>query len=325
MTYENVTSGGRNYLRASGTIVCPGYMAAMISGASPKGIIPLTVMEQGGENCILLDIDINVALKDFLSENGIGEDGLLILFHSIDEITAVCGEYLLDENHIVLDVERIYIEKDMKKIKYIFNPLEARDFRSSCKKLIADILGNYYTGYSIGSEKLRERLLRETNKVDFCPRNIITRWEELSSIPDEPEGEVNTRQQDAYRNEPVLLRRLKELLDKNNKKTNNTCLMPKISAGRCLTGICSINTRIPVGFEGITIGRNMLQKEYGLYNGGIGKTHARVYERDGTIFISDLGSKNGTYLNGEKLDKREAVKIETGDIVSFSDEEFILC
>ncbi|MFO7612685.1 MAG: FHA domain-containing protein [Clostridia bacterium] len=212
-----------------------------------------------------------------------------------------------------------------KLFSYIFNPLEGKEFRTSCKKLIADILGNYYTGYSISSEKLRERLLRETNKNDFCARNIIMRWDELSRIPNEPQDAVNTRQQDAYRKEMLLFQQLRELLGKRKKRTNNTCLIPKMPEGRCLTGICSINTRIPVGFEGITIGRNMLQKEYGLYNGSIGKTHARVYERDGTIFIADLGSRNGTYLNGEKLEKRDAVKIETGDIVSFSDEEFILC
>ncbi|MFO7611113.1 MAG: DUF6382 domain-containing protein, partial [Clostridia bacterium] len=164
MIYENVTSGGRNYLRTAGRITCPGYMIAMISGANPEGIIPFAVMEQNDESNILFDTDINAAFKDYLSENGINEDGLLILLHSLDEIMAVCGEYLLDENHIVLDVERIYIEKGMKRIKYIFNPLEGKEFRTSCKKLIADILGNYYTGYSISSEKLRERLLRETNK-----------------------------------------------------------------------------------------------------------------------------------------------------------------
>ncbi len=45
----------------------------------------------------------------------------------------------------------------------------------------------------------------------------------------------------------------------------------------------------------------------------------------GSIFATDLGSRNGTYLNGEQLEKRVPVKMERGDILAFSDEEFILC
>jgi len=106
---------------------------------------------------------------------------------------------------------------------------------------------------------------------------------------------------------------------------NETMAITNTSGCMCLTGICSINTKIPIKEEGVTVGRTMLQKEYGLYNSGIGKTHARVYKQDGNIFATDLGSKNGTYLNGEQLDKRVPVKMERGDILAFSDEEFILC
>ena len=29
--------------------------------------------------------------------------------------------------------------------------------------------------------------------------------------------------------------------------------------------------------------------------------HARVFQRDGTIFVEDIGSTNGTYLNRRKV------------------------
>jgi len=29
--------------------------------------------------------------------------------------------------------------------------------------------------------------------------------------------------------------------------------------------------------------------------------HARVFGRDGTVFVEDLGSTNGTYVNGARL------------------------
>lgn len=45
----------------------------------------------------------------------------------------------------------------------------------------------------------------------------------------------------------------------------------------------------------------------------VSSVHARVYERDGTLWIEDAGSTNGTYVNGKKIDK--AAKLGKGDRV----------
>jgi pSer/pThr/pTyr-binding forkhead associated (FHA) protein len=111
----------------------------------------------------------------------------------------------------------------------------------------------------------------------------------------------------------------------NQKNTDVT--IPIVSEGNCLylNGLCNIETKIPILEEGITIGRQMLKQNYNLTNGRIGKSHARIYLMGDDAYITDLGSRNGTYLNGERLKKQKAERIERGDIVSFSDEEFILC
>jgi hypothetical protein len=41
--------------------------------------------------------------------------------------------------------------------------------------------------------------------------------------------------------------------------------------------------------------------------------HARVYRREGTIWVEDLGSTNGTWLNGERLSA--PAKVDRGDLV----------
>jgi len=43
----------------------------------------------------------------------------------------------------------------------------------------------------------------------------------------------------------------------------------------------------------------------------VSQVHARVYDRDGTLWIEDVGSTNGTYVNGERIDK--PVKLGKGD------------
>ena len=43
--------------------------------------------------------------------------------------------------------------------------------------------------------------------------------------------------------------------------------------------------------------------------------HARVFRRDGAVYVEDLGSRNGTLLNGEPL--VHAAQLRRGDHVQF--------
>jgi len=43
----------------------------------------------------------------------------------------------------------------------------------------------------------------------------------------------------------------------------------------------------------------------------VSQVHARVYDRDGGLWIEDVGSTNGTYVNGERI--AQPVKLGKGD------------
>lgn len=42
----------------------------------------------------------------------------------------------------------------------------------------------------------------------------------------------------------------------------------------------------------------------------VSQVHARAFDRDGTLWIEDLGSRNGTYVNGEQV--HESTKVGRG-------------
>lgn len=48
--------------------------------------------------------------------------------------------------------------------------------------------------------------------------------------------------------------------------------------------------------------------------------HAELVERDGRLIVRDLGSKNGTFVNRQRIDNEAT--IEAGDVVHFADAEF---
>jgi serine/threonine protein kinase len=45
------------------------------------------------------------------------------------------------------------------------------------------------------------------------------------------------------------------------------------------------------------------------------RRHAMVDLRDGTFYVSDLGSTNGTYINGEKITPHEPRALKVGDVI----------
>ena len=48
--------------------------------------------------------------------------------------------------------------------------------------------------------------------------------------------------------------------------------------------------------------------------------HARIYSSNGFMYIEDMGSTNGTYLNGRQL--RGAERLKVSDIVRIGDSEY---
>jgi hypothetical protein len=57
----------------------------------------------------------------------------------------------------------------------------------------------------------------------------------------------------------------------------------------------------------------------------ISRTHAAIFKEAGCFFLQDLNSKNGTYLNGRKLEKGQISEraLKNGDRIGFNIVEFI--
>jgi pSer/pThr/pTyr-binding forkhead associated (FHA) protein len=49
-------------------------------------------------------------------------------------------------------------------------------------------------------------------------------------------------------------------------------------------------------------------------------SHARIYDQGGSMYLEDLGSTNGTYLNGRKVKSAEPLSV--GDTIRIGDSEY---
>ena len=324
MVTENIIIQGKNFLKATGKRNDPDYMHRMIKICMPMSLLDFEVFKSTEGEQVLFRTDSFIRLSEYLSKKGMDRGLFRQILESVNGAIKECTEFLLDPERLILEPDLIYVRSDKFEMKFIFSVFENRGLRQSMKNFFTDILGNYYSGYGINDERFREWAAREISKSDFTASKMLASWE-YGREPDSTQNHEISVSETAPRGILFLKNLLDRTFEGKESRENETIPIGQKGEGVYLTGICSIDTRIPVPVEGLTIGRQMLKQDYGLFNSGIGKTHARIYKMEGDVYITDMGSKNGTYLNGERLEKQKPVKIARGDIVSFSDEEFVLC
>ena len=70
--------------------------------------------------------------------------------------------------------------------------------------------------------------------------------------------------------------------------------------------------------SGIFIGRNKDLVSMHFTDQEIGKVHSEIWKESSKIYIKDLNSKNGTWLNGIRLKIDESMELSDGDVIIFA-------
>lgn len=74
------------------------------------------------------------------------------------------------------------------------------------------------------------------------------------------------------------------------------------------------------------LGRLSGQVDFAVSNPKVGKVHAEIVNQNGQIFIKDLSSKNGTYVNGAsgRINSNVLHSLNANDKFKLADSEFVL-
>lgn len=91
----------------------------------------------------------------------------------------------------------------------------------------------------------------------------------------------------------------------------------------CLTeknGIQEIKlTHLPA-----VLGRKPEEADYILADEGVSRKHLQIFLQDTKLFIADIGSTNGTFLNTQRLEIDMPVEIREGDVIGIAQSEYIV-
>ena len=119
----------------------------------------------------------------------------------------------------------------------------------------------------------------------------------------------------------IKLNRVATIIDKQE----NTILLTNIK----VTFGYLVEKNIPNGIKFemntliIVVGRDKDTADLYCNNMAVGKIHAQLHFHEGAYFVSDLSSKNGTFVNGARVEPNKEKKIKYGDEIYFANSGFV--
>lgn len=161
---------------------------------------------------------------------------------------------------------------------------------------------------------------------------LIKQWkqeEQVQSLSTEPEQDTDYWEQDMELPKEPGRRFVKE--QRNVEITSNlvgetVLLTQEAEQERFLKGnINGEEIRVPLKHFPLTIGKLSEVADIIIPDNTVSRMHARLEQKNGQVYISDLNSTNGTIRNGIMINMNEEVALEPGDKIMFGRVCFTYC
>ncbi|MCI8669274.1 MAG: FHA domain-containing protein [Lachnospiraceae bacterium] len=286
-------------------------------------LIPNYLLE--ADNIILTDdmifIDLNLD-KIFLCYCPGYKKDLYMAFHDLiqglllsvdyNDVTAVEVIYKVNE---WCNIEYNEIDKLKKIVEEEYIPARSEDIiKKDSQNEIFDAGQNYfeYNNSILGKINPFIRILKKL-KEKFSK----FKFEVLNGM--EPYKECSVNKEYSEETENIT----NETLSFGDNSDNETILVSAAMRNhkRSLISICGIDNILIKNYP-FLIGKLEKNVDGVIRHNSISRVQARIQLTDNKYFLEDLNSKNGTYVNEERIEPYEIVEIKIGDKIGFAEIDF---
>ncbi|MBR5636701.1 MAG: FHA domain-containing protein [Pseudobutyrivibrio sp.] len=217
-------------------------------------------------------------------------------------ITKVKTNGFLSCQSILLDKERIFVDANTMKVRMVYIPISEKlfasnaDFEEQLRNTIYEILDGVVTARTEKIEMLMADVADRTIPLDL----IYQKSREISPEVDTPVA--------AAPSQPAYV----------SGNTGNL-----IGAIKLVACDAPYPFEIRISEDDVLIGKkaDLVDKVID-FNGAISRRHCRVVKQNGTFFIMDEGSANGTFVNNVRVGVGQKLPLQPGDIVRLANSEF---
>lgn len=256
-----------------------------------------------------------VTLEKYLKEARLEQPYFWKIMAQMLDVELVAQSRGLYPVHLVMSRDMIFIEEDTLKMYFLYQPITgAKDVTDNLFALIHDIIyeqlkknGGTGPDYLIDFQNY---LQRGDYRLEHIRQYI---GQALSG--NAARGMQNAPQQ-AQDQEPEQY----TVMLGSGRSADSAP-----AGGRKSIQVTRLRTKERVSFAGdvVKMGRSNQNTYCIVGNSSIGRSHAAIVRRGDVCYLKDMGSVNGTSVNGRRLAQNQACRLQSGDRIQLSDEEFV--
>lgn len=233
---------------------------------------------------ISYDITGYIPLSVYM-DNFLSKDEVVSILNCLESIYADVFDYMLEEKNIYLNNDYIYINSLDNKLKMIYAPIEQEKSFTNLKSYIKNLLSKIkYSGY------YDYHFFKEI--LEYIEQDLFE-LSEFMTILSGIRSKIRTVKTD-IENINARIVRVKTLEQFDIKK------------------------------EKVVLGKSKkFDVDWSIDNNKtISRVHAGIEYYDGSFYLIDYFSSNGTYLNNQSVFPNDPCLLKNGDVITMSNENF---
>jgi len=320
-----------------GTDIATSLSMNMIKNNKIQGLLDMECRNTDNKMELYYGIQGMQCLKEYIGEYNISYNLARQLYLDIAHMVLNGEEFLLSENSYVMDLEYIFLDKKNKRIKFCCIPEWQGDFQADIKKLTEELIecichndknavefiyGIYGlitdNGFIISDIKsyIKEFKPGAVNSAGYCDKR-------QRNIPvADDSGKIQCTNEENIADGNIIMtdrKNTKEIMHKKYILCADKASLPfKVKEKREINvyfeDICK---RIDESHLETSVGRNsdcnlILPASF------VSRHHAIFYIEDEDIYIEDLSSANGTFINDGKIPANVKILCNVNDVISFA-------
>ena len=260
-----------------------------IREAKLPGVLKLKVEEAAPPVCLTVDIRGLITLSEYLKAVTLTKKLFAYLIEHIIHIVGQCESLKFSKDLLLYATDYVFIEERSLTVFMLYIPLQPFEAVGSLPELLQGIV-------------------REASFDDSEPTDYINSFLEI----------IGRNAPSAY----VLSEYIRYLKQDHGipGKIGNETLPEGVEHAALLER--QTGRQYPVNKLPFRIGKQQDLSDLRIESHMVSRSHAEIILEQGSYYLADLGSTNGTYLNGRQLKASVKEQLHENDMLRFADRDY---
>lgn len=241
------------------------------------------------------------------------------LFLKIIDCVEALEQYLLDMNQIVLERDYIYYDISTEAIRFVYLPLisfKSKDQQIKIKKLCLGLMYEHMSFEDLGQHQHLIEML-QSDTVDIFALKLFLKEKESPAIMKKSSWFKKLFK----KNKPIKKVEVPKVNEmKSQVLEKETVVLSSVTEPVLVFG----KKRVAINKASFLIGRSPNLNDFSIPEAlTMGRVHVEIQCDEEMYYITDLNTKNGTYINGKRIESQKRYKLHLEDCIEMGQEKAI--